>query len=94
MITCPCGKQYVGCTIRAFSVRVGEHIAGIKGGDNKNNVPRHYRKHSRDLKGSQFVIIDKYTPPVERRSYDQRGFTPENILDRPVADLFPLWTKH
>lgn len=54
-------KQYVGRTIRAFSVRVGEHIARIKSGDIKHNVPRHYREHhSRDPRGSQFFIIDKY----------------------------------
>lgn len=31
LITCPCGKQYVGRTIRSIS-RVNEHIANIKNG--------------------------------------------------------------
>lgn len=64
LITCPCGKQYVGRTIRAFSVRVSEHISKIKSGDVKHNVPRHYREHHRrDPTCSQFLVIDKYTPP-------------------------------
>lgn len=39
LITCPCGKQYVGRTICTFSVRVGEDIALIKSRDTKHTVP-------------------------------------------------------
>ena len=64
LVTCPCGKQYVGRTIRAFSVRVGEHVTKIIGGSTKHTVPRHYREcHARNPKGSQFLIIDKYVAP-------------------------------
>lgn len=50
--------------IRSFSVRVAEHIALIKSGDTKHTVPRHYKlHHNRNLKGTQFVVIDRYTPP-------------------------------
>lgn len=61
LITCPCGKQYVGRTIRTFSIRVAEHISLIKSGDTKHPVPRHYRlHHNRNLKGTSFLIIDRY----------------------------------
>lgn len=61
LITCPCGKQYVGCTIRMFSTRVSEHIALIKGRDSKHTVPRHYKEfYNSDHRGSQFIAIDRY----------------------------------
>lgn len=41
LITCPCGKQYVGRTVRSCAIRVGEHIAKIKNGNIKRTVPRH-----------------------------------------------------
>lgn len=64
LITCPCLKQYIGRTTRTFSIRVGEHIALIKSRDPKHTVPRHYKEfHGGNPEGSQFVIIDKYTPP-------------------------------
>lgn len=63
LITCLCGKHYVGRTNRTFSVRVGEHIAKIIGGDTKHSVPKHYRQyHNRDPTGSQFLIINRYVP--------------------------------
>lgn len=63
LITCHC-KQYVGRTIRSFSIRVAEHIALIKSGDTKHTVPRHYKfHHNRMFKGTQFVVIDRYVPP-------------------------------
>lgn len=64
LLTCQCGKQYVGRTIWAFSVRVNEHITLIKKGGTKHNVPRHYRQfHNRDPTGTEFLIIDRYIPP-------------------------------
>lgn len=64
LITCHCGKQYVGRTIRSFAIRVAEHIALIKGGDTKHTVPRHYKlQHNRVIDGTQFVVIDRYVPP-------------------------------
>lgn len=42
LITCPCRKQYVGRTIRTFSVRVNEHITNIKKGRTNHSVPKHY----------------------------------------------------
>lgn len=63
LITCPCRKQYIGCTTRTFTTRVGEHIALIKGRDPKHTVPRHYKQfHNSNPAGSQFIIIDKYVP--------------------------------
>lgn len=63
LITCPCKKQYVGRTIRTFTTRVNEHIAGIKGGKDKHTVPRHYLlHHNRDPRGSIFQVIDKFVP--------------------------------
>lgn len=64
LITCPCGKQYVGRTIRSFTVRVSEHINLIKAGSTKHTVPRHYREcHDRNPEGTQFLIIDRYVAP-------------------------------
>ena len=63
LITCPCGKQYVGRTIRTFSTRVGEHVAKIKAGSTKHTVPRHYlQEHNKKLEGTSFLIIDKFVP--------------------------------
>lgn len=63
LITCPCKKQYVGRTIRTFSIRVNEHIAKIKKGCIKHSVPHHYLEfHDKDLTGTSFQIIDKFVP--------------------------------
>lgn len=49
LLTCPCKKQYVGNTIRPFSVRANEHITNIKNGKTNHNVPKHYiRQHNKD----------------------------------------------
>lgn len=64
MLTCPCKKQYIGRTIRPFSVRVNEHITNIKKGVTDHSVPKHYLKyHNKDPTGTEFLIIDKYIPP-------------------------------
>lgn len=64
LLTCPCGKQYVGRTIRSFSTRISEHINLIKAVSTKHTVPRHYREfHNRNTKGTQFFIIDKHVAP-------------------------------
>ena len=64
LITCPCGQQYVGRTIRKFSVRVAEHIALILAGDIHHTVPRHYKKHhAQNPNGTQFLIIDQFVSP-------------------------------
>lgn len=73
MIMCPCGKQYVGHTIRTFTIRVGEHIAKIKNGDTKHTVPRHYREHHNC--DPKFLVIDKYIPPLERGCNDKGCLT-------------------
>lgn len=63
LITCPCHKQYVGRTIRTFSIRVNEHITGIKEGKSKHTVPRHYlQHHNRDPSGTLFQVIDRFVP--------------------------------
>lgn len=63
LITCPCKKQYVGRTIRTFSVRVNEHIASIKKGRNNHSVPRCYLKHhNKNQLGTKFQIIGKCIP--------------------------------
>lgn len=62
LITCPCPKQYVGCTTHTFSTRV-EYIAKIKSGDTKQTVPIHYREHHNcNLEGTSFMVIDSYIP--------------------------------
>lgn len=63
LITCPCNKQYVGRTIRAFSICVNEHITAIKFGRTNHSVPRHYLEHhAKNPSGTKFQIIDKYIP--------------------------------
>lgn len=70
LLTCPCKKQCVGCTIRTFSVRVNEHLASIKKGRINHSVPRHYLKHhNKDPTGTQFQVIDKFIPHVGELSY-------------------------
>lgn len=81
LITCPCGKQYIGRTTRTFSIRVGEHIAKIKSWDTKRAVPRHYREHhDRNSEGTSFLVIDSYIPPW-------RG----GALTRGVSQLETYW---
>ena len=63
LLTCPCGKQYVGRTIRSFSTRAGEHIAKILAGYPKHTVPRHYLEHhNKKVEGTLFQIIDHFVP--------------------------------
>lgn len=64
LITCPCKKQYIGRTIRTFTVRVNEHISNIIAGKTNHSMPKHYlRHHNKDPKGTVFQVIDKYTVP-------------------------------
>lgn len=63
IITCSRGLHYVGRTIRAFQVRMKEHIAKIKKGYPKHSLSRQFdTHHGRDLKGTLFMAIDQYTP--------------------------------
>lgn len=63
LLICPCKKQYVGCTICLFSIRVNEHITNIKSSKTNHSVPKHYlRHHNKDTSGTQFLIIDKLIP--------------------------------
>lgn len=64
LLTYPCGKQYVGRTIRTFTTRVTEHITKIKSGSIKHTVQRHYRQfHNRDPRGTEFLITDRFIAP-------------------------------
>lgn len=61
LLTCPCHKQYVGRTVRTFTIRFNEHIAGIKGGKDKHTVPRHYLQyHNKNPSGTLFQVIDRF----------------------------------
>lgn len=42
LLTCPCGFQYNGSTIRLLQVRINEHIGNIKRGFKGHPVSRHY----------------------------------------------------
>lgn len=64
LLTCPCGKQYVGRTIPLFATRVAEHINKIKNGHIKHTVSLHYSEfHNQDPKGTEFLVIDRFIPP-------------------------------
>ena len=59
LLTCPCGLQYIGRTVREFRIRVNEHIGNIRRGYRKHSVSRHYREvHGRDPSGTSFIAID------------------------------------
>lgn len=63
LITCPCNRQYVGRTIRAFSTRANEHITAIKLGRTNHSVPWHFLEHhDKNPRGTKFQIIDKFIP--------------------------------
>lgn len=87
LITCPCDKKYVGCTIRTFSIRVNEHIAGIKGGKNKHTVPRHYNK---DPSGTLFQVIDRFTPHWRGESLLQGVSCLETYWIYELRSYFPF----
>lgn len=91
LITCHCGKQYVGRTIRSFAVRVAEHIALIKNGDTKHTVPRHYKlNHNRVIDGTQFVVIDKYVPPWRGNARTRGVSRLETFWIHELRTYFPL----
>lgn len=53
LLTCSCKKQYVGRTVRPFSVRVNEHIANIKKSKAYHSVPKHcLQYHNKDPTGT------------------------------------------
>lgn len=79
MITCPCGKQYIGRTIRTFAIRVSEHITNIIKGKTNHSVPKHYlRAHDRDPSGTTFSVIDKFVPNW-RGSNNVRGVSQQEV---------------
>lgn len=72
LLTCPCGLQYVGRTMRAMNVRIKEHIKNIKKGFPKHMVSRHYLEcHNRNPVGTLITAIDRFTPHW-RGSYTKR----------------------
>lgn len=63
LLTCPCNKQYIGCTIRTFSIQVNEHLTNIRNGKINHTVSHHYLEHhDRDPTGTKFVVINKFVP--------------------------------
>lgn len=59
LLQCPCGKQYVGKTKRAFRVRMGEHFRNIKNGLLSHNVSSHFLTHHNcSPLGISFSIIE------------------------------------
>ena len=62
LLRCPCGREYVGRTIRKLHVRLQEHVANILKAFPKHSVSRHYDEcHGNDPKGTVFLGIDKFS---------------------------------
>lgn len=66
LITCPCNKQYVGRTIRTFSIRVNEHITSIKLGRTNHTVPRHFLQFHDENQWYQVPNHQQICPTLER----------------------------
>lgn len=64
LLTCPCGLQYVGRTVRPLQVWLNEHIGNIRRGFKGHPVSKHYLDvHWQNPKGTSFVGIDRLKLP-------------------------------
>lgn len=63
LLTCECGQQYVGRTIRTGCKRVGEHLTNIRKGFLDHSLSKHFSiQHHRNPKNLEIVLIEKYVP--------------------------------
>lgn len=81
LIKCPCGKQYIGRTIRMLHVRLSKHVANIRHVFPKYSRSKHYAlKHDCSLEGMIFLVIDTFS-----------GHWWGSNLVREVSDLETKW---
>lgn len=93
LLTCPCNKQYIGRTIRTFSIRVNEHLTNIKSKTN-HTVPRHYLEHhDRDPTGDKICLYRQVYSTLEGWISYLWSISPWDLLDFPAQDLLTLWPK-
>ncbi|XP_040206678.1 uncharacterized protein LOC120937480 [Rana temporaria] len=71
-IICPCGKIYVGKTIREFRKRIGQHISSIIGKDDTSPVAMHFMDHHESVAtGMQCMVIYKLELSNRRGDWDK-----------------------
>uniref|UniRef100_A0A803J6K6 GIY-YIG domain-containing protein n=1 Tax=Xenopus tropicalis TaxID=8364 RepID=A0A803J6K6_XENTR len=72
LITCSCGSQYVGKTVRNVSVRILEHVSAIESGDLRSAVSKHtIEKHAGKVSFT-FQIIDKVSLQARKGDLEKR----------------------
>lgn len=63
LITCQCGMQYVGRTVRTGCKRIGEHLSNIRKGFTEHSLSQHCTiHHHKDPSQLKVTIIEKFVP--------------------------------
>uniref|UniRef100_A0A674E9P8 Reverse transcriptase domain-containing protein n=1 Tax=Salmo trutta TaxID=8032 RepID=A0A674E9P8_SALTR len=86
LITCPCGKNYVGKTKRELKVRISEHRSTIRCKNLTYPVAAHFLEAGHSISSLRYIGIEHVTLP-------RRGGDLDNLLlKREAAWIFNLKT--
>ena len=83
MLTCPCGKAYVGKTSRELKVRISEHRSSIRTASLTSPVAQHFVQYNHLVSSLRYTAIEKVERP-------KRGGNFENIILKREA----FWISH
>lgn len=90
MLTCPCGKHYVGKTKRPLRVRVSEHIQSILGKDDERPIPLHFLQvHGGKPDGLIFKGIYRLNLPQRRGDFDRILYQKEKMWIYNINSMHP-----
>ena len=75
LITCPCGKSYVGKTSRSLKARIAEHRSTIRCKNLNYPVAAHFVEFNHPISSLRYIGIEKVSLPP-------RGGDLENLLSK------------
>ena len=78
MLTCPCGKAYIGKTSRELKHRISEHRSSIRTGNITSPVAQHFVQYNHPVSSLRYTAVQKV-------NQSNRGGDFENALLRREA---------
>lgn len=91
MLTCPCGKIYVGKTKRQLKIRIGGHIQSIIKKEDERPLSLYFVNfHGGDPRGLLVKGIYRLNLPSRRGDFDRILYQKEKIWIFNLNSLQPL----
>ncbi|OCT85087.1 hypothetical protein XELAEV_18023251mg [Xenopus laevis] len=86
LISCQCGLQYIGKTIRPIRKRISEHLSCVSRCDHSSAVAKHLLEHHNGKLCLHFQVIDRVVPGV------RKGDTETSLLRKEAFWIYKLCT--